>query len=225
MADYIDKSILVEAYVRLNKNIDDLSPDQIVKIQVNLQQFAAERSQFFLYADVDTEVNLEEGSIIAWLTVIGSFYVLISQYPDFRTGVRLLYSDAKRLSESLISETMFELNGKAGSVIRIEARVGIIGNINNIVNKLSAAEAMDGEIDVRRTNKILEQVSLDIDSLFQNLSKTDDRKCLKENLLILAQRIPAKPRNPKRRDHPPQDVAHYEDLLKNLLQKIRTLPS
>jgi len=221
MANYIDKSILVEAYVKLDKNIRDYSPDEIIGVQTSLQEFAEYRSKFFLNSDVDAEVYLEEGSVVVWLTVIGTVYSLVSQYPDFREGIKLLYSDARRLSENLISETMFELKGKSKSIRRLEARVGVIGNLNNIVNKISTLEYMSGDVSVWASVRVFEKVEKEINHLFEaKIKEPTEVEYIKNQLRNLVNRIPESPRHPSRGSHPEAGVAAYQVCRSNLVNTL-----
>jgi hypothetical protein len=66
MADYIRKSTLCQAYVRVDKefNLEDLENDNSELI---LEEFAKKRASFLLYKQVQTKVKFKKGSTISVL--------------------------------------------------------------------------------------------------------------------------------------------------------------
>lgn len=105
MANYINKNILLEAYLHLEPDAEVWGRLDTIKGQMS--SFLMTRSQFFLSPDVEVDVEFKDGSLKKYLTVLGCVYVFLHQYSDFREGVKLFANDTKRLAESVISESLF----------------------------------------------------------------------------------------------------------------------
>jgi hypothetical protein len=84
MADYIKNDIICQTYIRFDLPMPDEKLAE--KLREQLNSFINTRSKFLLKQHVETKVEVREGSIIEYITVLGSLYVLISQYPKFREG-------------------------------------------------------------------------------------------------------------------------------------------
>src|SRR5262245_41461509 len=125
MADYIDKNILLQAYVHIQLR-STLTANRLEQLQRELTDFAEARGRFFICPEVDVEIEFKEGSLKSYLTIAGALYLAISNYGSFRSGVDYLYSDIKRLSDTLVAESLFVTKAKHREIIRTEARVGII---------------------------------------------------------------------------------------------------
>ncbi|MGF1845434.1 hypothetical protein L4C39_20035, partial [Vibrio clamense] len=90
MADYINKNILSQAYIHIEPQ-KLKSKEELAQFKVELEAFARQRIGFFLSPDLPIEIEFEEGSLIARITVLGTISVLfqfISGYKDFREGRR-----------------------------------------------------------------------------------------------------------------------------------------
>lgn len=131
MADYIDKNILCQAYVHVDLPVD-ITPGELDAIKEHLRQFTEARAKFFVYPDVVVEVEFREGSLKSYLTIAGAIYLAIGNYGDFRGGVDYLYTDIKRLADSLVAETLFMTRARHHSIRRTEARTartGVVGSL------------------------------------------------------------------------------------------------
>lgn len=130
MADYINKNIICQAYVHVDP--EDVSEELLVDLRSHLENFVKSRSEFFLFPNPEVSIELKEGSIKIYATILGTFgalYGAVANYPSFREGVGLIYEDTKRLSEYIASESIFTTKARHNQVIRVEARTGVIGSI------------------------------------------------------------------------------------------------
>ena len=144
MADYINKNIPSQAYIHVEPTGIE-TDEQLEAFKENLRAFALSRTEFFLSDGLDINIEFEEGSIKARVTVIGTLMLLlqgISSYKDFREGLQLLHSDAKWLSDAIISESLYQTKAKHHDVIRVEARTGIIGSVHKILNDVPSLEKL-----------------------------------------------------------------------------------
>lgn len=140
VADYIDKNILCEAYVHVELP-ETVTREELDKIKEQLRLFTEARAKFFVYPEVDVEVEFREGSLKSYLTIAGAIYIAIGNYGDFRSGIDILYTDIKRLADTLVSETLFMTRARHHSIKRTEARTGVIGSLKVLVDDLATLES------------------------------------------------------------------------------------
>jgi hypothetical protein len=172
VADYIDKSIICQAYIHIDPVPEGLDEEAL---KAQLEAFLGVRAEFFLYKEVGTEVELKEGSLKIYLTILGSLYVGISQYPDFRQGVELLASDSKRVSEYAISESLFLTKSRHDCVLRTEARTGVCGTLKKIVDEIDYIKRESGSADPSRLIARMEALNKDIFTFKDNVTDREDK--------------------------------------------------
>ncbi|ELY2632540.1 hypothetical protein SMC42_001006, partial [Cronobacter sakazakii] len=153
MADYINSNILSQSYVHVEPEwlltVDgEKKQEAIERIRNIIKAHAEERMRFFLYDDVDIEVNFEDGSIKAHITAYGKICVLltalnpvgnfVANYESYRNGIKTIVSDVARLSDVVNSEVLFQTKSRSkNEIIRVEARKGIVGSLDNINKKIN----------------------------------------------------------------------------------------
>ncbi|MBK4989206.1 hypothetical protein [Pseudomonas sp. S36] len=172
MADYINKSIICQAYLHLDPAPEDLNDDELKEA---LQEFLGVRAEFFLYKEVGTDVELKEGSLKIYLTIAGSIYAGISQYPSFREGIDLFATDAKRMSEYAISESLFITKSRHDCILRTEARTGVCGTLKKIADEIDAIRRQNGEIDPSRLIEKMEKLKKVIFTFKDNVNSAEDK--------------------------------------------------
>jgi len=91
MADYIDKNILCQAYVHIRLP-GPTSEEKLAAIKQQLTEFAAVRARFFIYPEIDVDIEFKEGSLKSYITILGAIYAAICNYGSFRSGVDALYT-------------------------------------------------------------------------------------------------------------------------------------
>ena len=200
MADYIDKDILCQAYIHVEPEF--LASDGYSQFADQLKKFAVDRAKFFLYSDVEVQIEFEEGSLKARVTVFGVLALLmqgVANYKDFKESAALMYDDVRRFSEMLVSEGLFESRAKHDQIVRTEARTGVVGSLKKIVvdlESLKKHESLKSEGWARnRIAAIQESTEL----LLARLKTEEDRAAVKSGLLALADELPNSPsRTPKR---------------------------
>lgn len=179
--------------------------DELNKMKHELNVFLSNRAKFFLYEDVEVEVEFGEGSIKSWATVLGTIsalYAGIANYPSFREGVKLIYNDVNRISDAIVTESLFATKSKHNDVIRVESRTGIVGNLKRIVDDLEYIEKMNGHVTAEQLSKKLANTHEEIDRLLNVLNSAKDMDFVKSNLSNEIEKLPNKPkRMPKDDDH------------------------
>jgi hypothetical protein len=172
MADYIDKSIICQAYLHIDPVPEGLDE---AGLKASLEGFLSVRAEFFLYKEVGTQVELKEGSLKIYLTILGSLYAGISQYPDFRQGVDMLAADAKRVSEYAVSESLFLAKSRHDCVLRTEARTGVCGTLKKIADEIDHIKRESGSTDPSRLIARMESLTKDITAFKGNVTDNEDR--------------------------------------------------
>lgn len=209
MADYINKNILSQAYVHIEPQAFETEED-LENFKINLTEFTESRVAFFLSPDLSVQIEFESGSLIARVTVMGTISLLlqgISNYKNFREGIQLIYSDSKRLTEYIISETTFQAGSRQQDVIRLEARVGIIGSIQKVINQLeSIKRGANGSMLASDVSKKIDEASAELNKLFNNINDNSDKELVRKGLENIAEEIPEIPKPPKDKINPEQAI-------------------
>ncbi|HDL7862034.1 TPA: hypothetical protein PXP84_003295 [Yersinia enterocolitica] len=200
MANYIDSNILSQSYVHveptwLKSFSDKQKEDEIQRIKDSITEYAQQRLKFFLYEDIDIQVEFEDGSIKAKITAYGKVCVLlsalsplgqaVSNYTEYREGVKAIISDVSKVGTVVNSEVLFQTKSKSkDEIIRVEARKGIIGSLEKIHNKMTAIESKLSKKD--NSSLIIYQELLDlnkyISELDANLKDKNDRDSISKSL-------------------------------------------
>ena len=220
LADYINKNILSQAYIHIEpKKLK--SKDELQQFKVELEAFARQRIGFFLSPDLPIEIEFEEGSLIARITVLGTISVLfqfISGYKDFREGIQLIYSDAKRVTDYIISHTTFESGSRQQDVIRLEARVGIIGSIQKSINQLETIKrGASGGMLAEDVSRKIDDAITDLQKLMDNINDTDDKQLVGAGLREIAGEIPNQPKAPKDKLNSPEAILSFQRRRRRLM--------
>lgn len=189
MANYINDSILSQSYVHVDAKT--ISIDEFNKFKELIDSFIKDRGKFFIYTDVESDVEVHEGSLKMYATILGSLWIAIGQYPSFREGIILLYEDSQRLANAISTEALFQSKSRHQNIIKIESRPGVVGSLNRIIKLINQADNIDrdfsGKISVNRLSILKNK----IDKLLKNLSKSPkDLQYIKINLLIEINKMP-----------------------------------
>lgn len=200
MADYINKNILSQAYIHVEPTGIE-TEEQLESFKENLRAFALSRTEFFLSEGLEINIEFEEGSIKARVTVIGTLILLlqgISSYKDFREGLQFLYSDAKWLSDAIISESLYQTRAKHQDVIRVEARTGIIGSVHKVLNQLERIKTgAKGTMLASDIVEKIDDIQDELSKLMGNICDLDDRNLVAKECKYLVQELPEIPVPPK----------------------------
>jgi hypothetical protein len=213
VADYIDKNILCQAYVHVELP-EGITPEQLDEIKQHLSQFATQRGKFFVYEDVIVDVEFREGSLKAYITIAGAIYIAIGQYGSFRSGVDYLYTDVKRLADSMVAEGLFMTRARHESIRRTEARTGVIGSLKILVDDMNQLEASIGEISVEEAARRVKKIKDDADVLLINVRSDEDATQIQNELDTFSDNLPERwPHPAENRPEPLAIVAYYDALL------------
>lgn len=215
VADYIDKNILCQAYVHVDLP-EDITEDQLAQIKRHLEDFATSRAKFFVYPDVVVEVTFREGSLKTYITIAGAIYLAIGGYGDFRSGVDYLHTDVKRLADSMVNESLFMTRARHASILRTEARTGVVGSLKILVDDMTELEASLGHVPVEDVARKIFRIKEDADVLLVNVRAEDDIKQIEEELERLTGCLPDDPPHPVDRRPNDSAIIAYHDALAQL---------
>jgi hypothetical protein len=221
MANYINKDILCQAYI----HIDPVPIDgaELEQFKTTINDFLSARGKFFIYEEVDADVELKDGSLRVYATILGSLYLGISQYGSFRSGVDYLASDVKRLSESIVSESLFQSKSRHDNIIRAEARIGVAGSLKQLVDEIDFISSRIGHDTPRSLSKRLERLSENLQKLINNLNDPEDIPFIKTNIeAIVVEKIQEQPYKPPRSPEDPEGNQLYALSRRQFLELVMT---
>ena len=216
MANYLKDDIICQTYIHFDLPMPD--EEDLGLLQDSLSSFIDTRSNFLLRQNVETKVEVKDGSIIQYLTVLGSLYVLISQYPKFREGVIAIYNDIKLLTEGATLEAQYVTRAPTSSIVHSEARMGLIGILKGILDRLQNIDSSSGLVRISTLTKRLRMCELDTVKIIETLSDTKDVRYVAENVRDLVFELPSNPPQRKNLKNPePHEPGEYRAALKSLL--------
>lgn len=206
MADYVNKNILSEAYVHIEQVT--LTPSQKVQFEQTLLDFAQSRGRFSIYEDIVPEVRTRDGSLKVYATVTGTLTEALGDYANFDVALDDLYTDAKRLAEAMILETLFTSRARGKSVLRREARTGIVKSAKDLFDQIKLAGNEYEDDSARSATKRVQSITERASNLLKVLtSEADIRLIAKEAFSrVKALPIPIKIKHPRL----PSEKTQYE---------------
>jgi hypothetical protein len=175
-------AILAQTYIHLTV---EASPQQISRTLEYIQYLGAVSAQDHFQQEVELDVRLEEGSLKGWLTVVGSLYLILSNYGSLREGIDYAVKDSKEFSAWVIDQFRSEVPIEPDDLYRTERRLGLPGRIQRLYPMLEGASVL---VDRRKTTaalKRLEQVQGRISAVVAELKSADEQSVLTqvENLV------------------------------------------
>src|SRR6185295_19064513 len=220
MADYIDKNILCQAYIHVELP-DGTTQERLSEIKKHLEDFATIRGQFFVYPEVDVSVEFRDGSLKAYISIAGVIVIAIQGYGGFREGIDYLYTDIKRLAESLVSESLFVTKSKHQRIVRTEARTGIIGSLKVLVDDMNNLEASIGQIPADEAARRIRRIKDDAEALLTNVRSEEDAMNIEDEIYDFSNKLPDRWPNPPDRRPDDSAIISYNDCLLELRKNFK----
>ncbi|MDQ7049024.1 MAG: hypothetical protein Q9M92_05570 [Enterobacterales bacterium] len=104
---------------------------------------------------------VEEGSVKAWLTVVGTIYAGIASYGSFRSGIDYLAEDSKDFSEYVLKTFKSEAKLPKETYYRTERRLCTPGKIQRLYK---AIDSKQGSINKEAIHLKTKQIITELDS-------------------------------------------------------------
>ena len=135
-----EKYIIGETYIKFDFVYNDDSINTIKNAY--LSQVGKLPSESFKYSnEIKISIEFDEGStkakIVAWGMII---YLGIGNYGSFRTGIEHIVSDARQVSEFVVSHLKNDQRISDNNIVRYERRTGIPGRINAVYRRIDYLE-------------------------------------------------------------------------------------
>lgn len=122
-----------------------------------------------------------------------------------------------RVTDYVISESVFLAGSRQQSVIRLEARVGVIGSVQKLINQLESIKngAKGRKLASDLVTKLIESQK-ELDKLIDNLATDEDVALVKKGLLEIVDEYPETPDAPNNKVNDFAAVNSYRNQKKKL---------
>ncbi len=132
---------------------------------------------------VEINVDIEEGSIRVWTTVLVGLYTAISVYPQFKDGAKALFQDGLYFGERTIEFMEQQLKPSSSQVFRAERRTKTAGKIYRISKRIEKLERHYYSLNVDVREKEAASIRAELDKIMAHLN-AEDSAFLSENVHI-----------------------------------------
>jgi len=190
-------STLSQAYLNLTI---DASASEIEAVRTYLAEVGRCIAIEVYGQEIEIEIRIEDGSLKAWVTVVGLIWVGVASYGSFRTGIDYLVHDGRQFGEMVTSRFIEDAGLQDDKVYRVERRLGIPGRIRRLLVKIEKIENAEYTNPVVRTE--LEKLRQEVQRIVDDLDTDKDRKIFVSNLpepyqdvLPTAPKLPELPRH------------------------------
>lgn len=182
---------LAETYFHLDVRLPEADA---VELRSYLYRRASAYGEGLFGQTAEFDVNVEDGSIRAWLIVVGALYIGIGQYGSFRSGIDYAIKDARSFSEHVL-EDVRNSEISDSEILRFERRLGVPGKIKRVFRRLERLEAHGQNLSKTEYEGEIRLISRGLHSIFRAMDDERDRALLFDSLPIelratLPERLP-----------------------------------
>jgi len=132
--------------------------------------------------DVEIDVEIEEGSLITRITVVGGLllgtYSAIADYKGFKDSVIEMCDDAREFAVDVCSPFVRKAGVPKEDVYRFERRLKTPGKLYRLSKRLEKLEHSVDELSPRDIQKELASLRAELDAATQDLSVSDRDKII-----------------------------------------------
>ena len=227
MADYINENILCQAYIHVEP--EEITDELISELKHNITEFVKSRSEFFIYPNAEVNIEFKDGSIRVYATILGTVAMLYSSAAGsdkFKHNAGAMYEDVKRLSDNIVTESIFLTRTKHNQILRVEARTGVVGSIKKIVTRLDSIKLRNGSVYADTLATQIYNAADEIQILLGNIKADTDKNLLVNGFLEQVNEFPKIPSAPLRKTNSDEQIKlYYESVkfIKGILNN-KTLP-
>lgn len=172
-------SRLAQTYIHLRP----FNPGRNASYYADLLQARATVTARDLFgADVHLNIDVELGSLRAWATVLGTLYVGIGQYGDFRSGVDNLVNDSRRLSQAVSEGFLQDVHVSPAEVYRVERRLEDPGRLRRLLREFEALERDQRAMTNAQRESALHAIRAQLSELVDGLENEEERRFVERHL-------------------------------------------
>lgn len=177
---------------------------------------------------VEIDVEIEDGSIKVWATVIVTLYSAISVYPQFKDGLKELKSDAVHFGTKTIDVVEKFMNPAQSQIFRVERRTKVSGKLYRLSRRAERLEENYNSLSPEVRESESAAIQSEIDKLV-NLLDEAEAYFIKNNIKVPGKTRKVRPETrkvalrPEQLEFSDQNLPSILDHPKRLLYKDRKL--
>lgn len=207
---------LAQAYIHLKPYS---APDKKLKSLGRYAERLARRRAAQIYGSgVIVEIELEEGSLVTRITIIGSLLLAasghIADYKGFKESVVEMCDDAREFAVDVCAPFVKKAGVPEEDVYRFERRLKTPGKLYRLSKRLQRLESGAADLSARQVQRELAQLRAELDGIAGDLSQQEMQaleKGLKTKRLPPPQKWPVNPEPPKQAVLKPDEQASLFD--------------
>lgn len=169
---------LAETYLRLDIRLSE--PD-LRELRAYLRHSAPTFAEGLFRQVPEFTIQVEDGSVRAWLAAVGFLYVGISGYGSFRSGLDYAVKDARTFSERVLQEV--ENSGVSETEIpRFERRLGVPGKLQRIFRRLDRLEKSGRNLSKADYEREIQSINRGLHNIFREVDNKRDHELILQSL-------------------------------------------
>jgi hypothetical protein len=165
---------LAQTYIHLNPfEIDEV---KINRFMSELEGFGKQAALELYSRPIDLDIRIEEGSLKAWITVMGSIgaiYHGIAVYPDFKAGMETLVEDARTYGTLLLDKFIPTSGAAPEQIYRTERRSMTPGKIHRVIVRLEDLQQHLPQLSKEEASRRLDAIKGDLLRLQYDLDNNE----------------------------------------------------
>lgn len=162
---------LAQAYIHLKPY--SASPGEIRSLGRYAKRVAVKAAADIYGGEVEIEVQIDEGSLITRITVVGfllSAYGIVADHKGFKESVVEMCGDAREFAVDVCAPFIKKAGVPEEDVYRFERRLKTPGKLYRFSKRLEKLEHSVDELSRRDVQKELGNLRTELDSITQHLS-------------------------------------------------------
>jgi hypothetical protein len=171
---------LAQAYIHLKPY--SASDRQVRSLGRYAQRVAMKAAADIYGGGVEIDIQIEEGSLITRVTVVGSLllgaYSTMADYKGFKDSVVEMCADAREFAIDVCSPFVRKAGVPKEDVYRFERRLKTPGKLYRLSKRLEKLEHSVNELSPRAIQKELASLRAELDTATQDMSASDRGKIL-----------------------------------------------
>lgn len=172
-----DVSELAQAYIHLKPY--EASDRKIRSLGKYAKRAAIQAASDIYGGDVSIEVEMEEGSLVTRVTVIGSIalgvYGFVANYKGFKEGLVEMCDDAREFSFDVCRPFVKKAGVSNEEIYRFERRLKTPGKLYRVTKRIEKLERSVEDLSPKIVKKELGELRAELDAIFSEATPEDRR--------------------------------------------------